>query len=203
MENLVSQADYARHRGVSRKTVTQWKREGILVLNGAKVDMVASDRALAAAGRASVTHPSQGNAGGNRPGNTVTAAQGNKPAGMKPVPTAAVHSVRETLQESGQPVGPGGMTFMQAKTADMVLRAQLRKIELEEKKRSLIDREKVLSHVFKNARQFRDAWQNWPSRVASRMAAELGVDDHQMHLSLEQYVREHLEEISDQNFTLE
>ncbi|MEG3639296.1 elements of external origin [Magnetococcus sp. PR-3] len=129
--------------------------------------------------------------------------RGTPKSNLKPVPVSAQQVVNDTLaQQSASPSG-GPPSYAQAKTADMALRAQLRKIELEEKKRSLIDREKVLSHVFKNARQFRDAWQNWPSRVASRMAAELGVDDHQMHLCLERYVREHLEEISDQNFSLE
>ncbi|OSM04159.1 hypothetical protein [Magnetofaba australis] len=125
------------------------------------------------------------------------------PKGMKPTPTAAVNSVRETLQQSGQSAGAGGMTFMQAKTADMVLRAQLRKIELEEKKGSLIDREQTLARVYHRAREVRDSWQNWPARVSSRMAAELGVDDHTMHICLEQYVREHLEELSEAKLSLE
>ena len=32
---FLSQADFARHRGVSRNAVTVWKRKGLLVLNGA------------------------------------------------------------------------------------------------------------------------------------------------------------------------
>jgi hypothetical protein len=46
---------------------------------------------------------------------------------MKPVPEAAVGAVRETLRESGEPVSAGGMTFVQARTANEVLKAQERR----------------------------------------------------------------------------
>src|SRR5689334_13195857 len=45
-ENLVSQAAFARLRGVSRVTVTQWKRDGYLVLRGKLVDAAASTTKL-------------------------------------------------------------------------------------------------------------------------------------------------------------
>ncbi|MBF0188594.1 MAG: hypothetical protein HQL50_11790 [Magnetococcales bacterium] len=86
---------------------------------------------------------------------------------------------------------------MQARTADMVLRAQMRKIDLEEKKKSLVNRAKAKAHGFKIARQIRDSILNWPSKVSSRMAAELDIDQHLMHTVLEKYIREHLEELSD------
>ena len=42
---FMSQAEYARYRGVSRKTVTVWKHKGLLVLNGiGQVDVAATDR---------------------------------------------------------------------------------------------------------------------------------------------------------------
>jgi hypothetical protein len=37
---------------------------------------------------------------------------------LKPVSEAAVGAVRETLREHGEPVSAGGMTFMQARTAN-------------------------------------------------------------------------------------
>ncbi|MCX5496447.1 hypothetical protein OSH11_17200 [Kaistia dalseonensis] len=44
---FVSQADYGRHRGVSRKTVTDWKQKGILVLDArGRVDVAKTDAAL-------------------------------------------------------------------------------------------------------------------------------------------------------------
>lgn len=40
---LVSQAEYARHVGVSRPAIAQWKKAGRLVMQGSQVDVEASD----------------------------------------------------------------------------------------------------------------------------------------------------------------
>ena len=51
-------------------------------------------------------------------------------ATLRPVPAAALESVRETLEESGDPGGaqplPGGPSFLQARTANELLKAQER-----------------------------------------------------------------------------
>ena len=116
---------------------------------------------------------------------------------MKPVPEAAVGAVRETLRESGEPVSAGGMTFMQARTANEVLKAQERRVRLQRMKGELVDRAKAVAQVFKLARDERDAWVNWPARVAAIMAAELEVDTHKLHTVLERHVREHLAELAE------
>ncbi len=135
--------------------------------------------------------------------NTDPAKQrGSRREGMKPVPETAINSVRETVHETGQPPGASG-TYMQARTADMVMRAQHRKIELERLKESLVSKEAYNAKVFKLARQLRDMIQNWPSRVAPEMAAELGVDTHLMHVALDRYVRELLMDIVNTPLELE
>jgi hypothetical protein len=116
---------------------------------------------------------------------------------MKPVPEAAVGAVRDTLRESGEPVSAGGMTFMQARTANEVLKAQERRLRLQRMKGELVDRAKAVAQVFKLARDERDAWVNWPARVAAVMAAELEVDPHKLHTILERQVREHLAELAE------
>lgn len=45
-KSMMSQADYARHRPVSRFCVSNWKAKGLLVLIGGKVDVVATDAVL-------------------------------------------------------------------------------------------------------------------------------------------------------------
>jgi hypothetical protein len=55
--------------------------------------------------------------------NTDRAQQRRQHGGMKPVPEAALGAVRETLREHGEPVATGAMTFMQARTANEVLKA--------------------------------------------------------------------------------
>jgi hypothetical protein len=116
---------------------------------------------------------------------------------MKPVPEAALGAVRETLREHGEPVSACGMTFMQARTANEVLKAQERRLRLQLMKGELVDRAKAVAQVFRLARDERDAWVNWPARVAAMMAAELEVDQHRLHTVLERQVREHLNELAE------
>jgi hypothetical protein len=129
--------------------------------------------------------------------NTDRAQQRRQHGAMKPVPEAAVGAVRETLRESGEPVSAGGMTFMQARTANEVLKAQERRVRLQRMKGELVERAKAVGQVFKLAREERDAWVNWPARVAAMMAAELEVDAHKLHTVLERQVREHLSELAE------
>src|SRR5919106_5150962 len=55
-------------------------------------------------------------------------ARSGRPTGnrrtLKPVPEAAVGAVQDTLREHGEPMAAGAMTFMQARTANEVLKAQ-------------------------------------------------------------------------------
>lgn len=120
----------------------------------------------------------------------------HKPIGENQPSGAAVQAVRETLKESGQSVA-GLTSFEQARTAHEITKVHLARLLLQEKRGSLIDKAKVTAQVFRLARQVRDAWLNWPARVSSQMAAELGVDEHLMHTTLERYVRDHLTELGD------
>jgi hypothetical protein len=116
---------------------------------------------------------------------------------MKPVSEAAVGAVRDTLKEQGEAVAAGAMTYMQARTANEVLKAQERRLKLQQIKGELLDRAKAVAHVFRLARDERDAWINWPARAAATIAAELQVDSHQLHTVLERQVREHLAELAE------
>jgi hypothetical protein len=138
---------------------------------------------------------------------------------MRAVPQEAVQSVRETLagaQSAFVGVGGGGgssgiaggtasgpTTLLQAKTANEVLKAQTNKLRLAQLKGELIHRDQALAHVFRMARAERDAWLNWPARVAAQMASEVGVDSHALHVLLEQSVREQLTSLGDLALRLE
>ena len=67
-------------------------------------------------------------------GNTDRAQQRREHAATRPVPAAAVGAVRETLREHGEPVSAGAMTFMQARTANEVMKAQERRVLLAERR---------------------------------------------------------------------
>jgi hypothetical protein len=121
---------------------------------------------------------------------------GNRRA-LKPVPEAALGAVRDTLREHGEPVSAGAMTFMQARTANEVLKAQERRLRLQQMKGELVDRAKAVAQVFRLARDERDAWVNWPARVTAVMAAEIEVDAHKLHTVLERHVGDHLAELAE------
>jgi hypothetical protein len=129
--------------------------------------------------------------------NTDRSQQRRQHGAMKPVPVAALGAVRETLREHGEPIAAGAMTFMQARTANEVLKAQERRVRLQRMKGELVDRAKAVAQVFRLARDERDAWVNWPARVGAIIAAELEVDAHKLHGVLERHVREHLNELAE------
>ncbi len=139
MEGL-SERQYAARVGLSRGTIQKAKATGRLVLHAdGGIDAVASD-----ALRAEATDPSK----------TRKAPQSK----LKPAPEAAVSAVGETLREQGMtaPSIGSGTTFLQAKTANEVLKAQERRIRLQKLKGELIDRARALSLVFRLARQERN-----------------------------------------------
>ena len=126
---------------------------------------------------------------------------------MKPVPEAAVASVGETLREEGlpSPGGGGGTTFLQAKTANEVMKAQERRLRLQKLKGELVDRSRAETLMFRLARDERDAWVTWPARVAALMASELTaalgngneVEAAVMQKVLETHVRAQLDSLAD------
>lgn len=192
MEGL-SERQYAARIGLSRGAVQKAKATGRLVLHSdGSIDAEASD-----ALRAMATDPSK-----TRKAPTPK---------LKPVPEAAVSAVGETLREQGlatPPVG-SGTTFLQAKTANEVLKAQERRLRLQKLKGEMIDRARALSLVFRLARQERDVWVNWPARAAALMAAELSascseavgqeivIEPAAMQKVLEKHVRAQLDDLAE------
>ena len=174
----VSIREYARQRGVSDTAVRKAIKQGRIVAEvDGTINPVRADRDWSS---------------------NTAGLQTKQPIKTKAVPSSAVEAVEDTLKETGSPVPSGAsMTYMQAKTANEVLKAQTNRVRLKQLKGELIDRDQVVAHVFRLARQERDAWASWPSRISSQMAAELGTDAHQLHITLERYVREHLIELGE------
>lgn len=86
-----------------------------------------------------------------------------------------------------------------ARTDNEHLKARERELKLKHINNNVVDRSNAVSVIFRLARQERDSLLGWPSRVASVMAADLGVNPHKMQTTLERYVREHLESLADLN----
>jgi hypothetical protein len=181
----LSRRAYARHRGVSDMAVRKAIASGrITVEDDGTIDPEKADRAWGSSSDPAQVRP--------------VAKSPSPPRGTpRPVPLAAVEAVRETLRESGEPApAAGNMTFVQARTANEVIKAQERRIRLGKLKGDLVDRSRAVSTVFALARRERDAWVQWPARAAALIAAELQIDPHRCEQVLEAHVRRHLEELS-------
>jgi hypothetical protein len=191
----MSEREYAARAGLSRGAIQKAKLAGRLVLHlDGSIDAAASD-----ARRAAATDPSK-QRGKRQPERSEPAAPAaSTPAQkLKPVPNAAVAAVGDTLRENGLPSpSGGGATFLQAKTANEVLKSQERRLKLQKLKGELVDRARAEALVFRLARETRDAWVNWPARAAALIAAEMGADPATMQKVLEAHVRAHLDELSE------
>jgi hypothetical protein len=189
MDRTTSNRELARQLGVSETAVRRAEKAGRI---GREADGT-WDLAKVRAAWAGNTGPAHQRAGASAKERSGRPARG----AVKPVPEAALGAVRDTLPEHGEPIAAGAMTFMQARTANEVLKAQERRVRLQRMKGELVDPAKAVAQVFRLARDERDAWVNWPARVAAMVAAELEVDPHHLHTVLERHVREHLAELAE------
>jgi hypothetical protein len=191
----LSRRAYARHRGVAENAVRKAIVSGRIELEpDGTIDPAKADLAW---GRR--TDPAQQRFRSKRSATQPPVSDKPSPRtaeAVKPVPAAAVEAVRETLREAGEPTA-GGMNYVTARTANEVIKAQERRLRLGKLKGELVDRAKATATIFMLARRERDAWVQWPARVAALMAAEIGVEAHAMETVLDKYVRQHLAELSD------
>lgn len=192
MSERLSIRAYSRHRGVSDTAVRKAIQSGRITLgDDGRIDPQLADAQWSV---------------------NTDAAQQRKAVLQREVPQEAVTSVREALSATPSPLGgmgastsasAGGTTLMQAKTANEVLKAQTNKVRLARLKGELVDKDQAVAHVFRMARAERDAWLNWPARVAAQMASALGADSHALHVLLEKAVRDQLTALGDLAVRLE
>ncbi len=183
----ISQRAYAAHRGVSHQAVNKAVRTGrITTLPDGTIDPARADADWQAQTDPSFQRPQ---------------AMQRPQAARKAVPASALDAVRETLHEAGADLIPGEtggseVSMMRVRLANEILKAQAAKIRLAKMKGDLVDRVKATTLVFDLARRERDAWINWPPRVAALMAADLGVDAHAMEQVLVRHIHQHLSEMA-------
>lgn len=182
--NGLSIRAYARHRGVSHVAVKKAIDTGrITPLSDGSIDPDTADAQWAQ----NTLQPRKA-----AEPMVASATKPRPPLGLtRPAPP------REPSEPIAPPLSAGVTSLLQARTVNEVLKAKLKQVELAEKKDELVDRAKAVAHVFKLARNERDAWLNWPARVSGQMASQLGVDPHTMHIAVEAAVREHLIELGE------
>jgi phage terminase Nu1 subunit (DNA packaging protein) len=151
MEGLSERA-YADHSKLSRGAVQKARKTGRLVLFAdGSINAAASN-----ARRVAMTDPDQqmrsrGGFGGGGGSNADTGSSGVS--------------------------GPGDSTsYLKARTALTVYQAQEHQLAIQKKKGTLVDRARAKALVFRLARQERDIWVTWPTRVAALMAAQISAE---------------------------
>lgn len=186
MEGMSERA-YAEHAGISRGAVQKARKTGRLVLFAdGSINAAASD-----VRRGASTDPDQ----------QLRSRGGISVASEGPAPAVS---------------GPSDSTsYIKARTALTVYQAQERQLSIQKKKGVLVDRARAETLVFRLARQERDLWVTWPTRVAALMAAQLSADMEKasgkavtietaiLQRVLETHVREQLDALADLRVSLE
>jgi hypothetical protein len=74
-------------------------------------------------------------------------------------------------------------------------RAKEKELKLRQMEGELVDRAKAAALYFEMGKRTREMWEQWPSRVAAMLAAELGANAHTVEQALTKHVKEHLRQI--------
>lgn len=189
----MNQSDFARLHGVSRKTVTMWKGRGWLIMSGDDIDVVASNAQLEKYRKTVI-----------RPDKEETPATAKKKSGAKP------SAAKEAEADDGTSLESIARDFILQNGAELSLDearrvkenylAALTKLEFQQKDGQLIEMTVAEEVLFNAFRQQRDAWLNWPSRVAPLMAADLDVPADRMTEVLIEHVHKHISVLGEPEF---
>ena len=181
----LSERAYAEHAGISRGAVQKARKNGRLVLFADG----SINAAASDARRGAATDPDQ----------QMRSRGGSSAAGDGPA-----------ISGSGD-----STSYIKARTALTVYQAQERQLSIQRKKGVLVDRARAETLVFRLARQERDLWVTWPTRVAALMAAQLSaemeiasgqavtIETAILQRVLETHVREQLDALADLRVSLE
>jgi len=166
---LMSQAAYARHRGISRVAVhlRTSTKGGPIPVHGPKklIDLAEAD---------ALWEATKSRAGWCEPLGATGARRGD-PAGVV-----------------------SGSQLAQARAAALVVDVQTKRLVLEQRRGTLISRDRAVLKTFAFARTLRDAVLTWPARIGPQLAAAFELDGAPVTVALEDHVRQLLVELAAQ-----
>lgn len=181
----MSQSAFADLAGVSRKTVTIWKKKGfVFVGDDGQVDVersvaVLRDRGLgdfdAVTLASEVVTPV-----------TLAAPVTDEPSAARELTT---DEIAERLVRSEE---YALLSFGEAERLKENYLALSGRLKYEREAGTLVNRVEVEAKFAERWTAERTAWENWPSGCAANMAADLGADVIKLRVTLEKYVEEHL-----------
>ncbi|MGE7416731.1 hypothetical protein [Methylobacterium tarhaniae] len=199
----MTQAEFARHRGVSKAIVTKWKGQGLLALTAdGRIEVEATEWNLGqrpATNRGGTTHrpirtnrrpePDPRERPAPRPNKASPEAEILQPSRPDPDGDAEPHPEFD-------PENPN-LSLAQAAQRKENHLGLLRRQEYLTKQGKLVDRAEAEAAFFDEARAIRDAWLAWPARVGIEMADALKVDPRTLTQVLATYVQQHLAELGE------
>ncbi|EAQ6361895.1 hypothetical protein DOH76_00025 [Salmonella enterica subsp. enterica serovar Oranienburg] len=186
----MNQAEFARRHGVSRKTVTQWKERGWLVMNGREIDVEASETMLEKYRKTVIREdvlPEE-----ERMPPTDDDAYQDDGGGEDMSPDKVAERIMLATGAT--------MSLDEARRVKENYLALLTKLEYQQKEGELVDLTEAKEVLFTCARQSRDAWMNWPARVAPLMAADLDIPADRMTEVLKENVHKHISLLGEPEF---
>ncbi|WP_348273091.1 hypothetical protein [Methylobacterium sp. 174MFSha1.1] len=198
----MTQAEFARHRGVSKAIVTKWKGQGLLAMaSDGQVEVEATEWNLdqrPATNRGGTTH---------RPIRAIPRAEPDPRERPAPRPSKADHKGAIPQPSRAEPDGDEEPPEFDPENPNLSLAAAaqrkenhlglLRRQEYLTKQGKLVDRAEAEAAFFDEARAMRDAWLAWPARVGIEMADALKVDARTLTQVLATYVQQHLAELGE------
>ncbi|WPU24990.1 hypothetical protein RI049_09715 [Cedecea neteri] len=179
----MNQSQYAQHSGVDRKTIGRWIKAGrFIVMDGDLIDVEASDAALKK----------------NRDGKDPRATNAKKQKG-----SVAESENRGEIEDAARAIiltEGADLTREEAARIRENYMALLAKLQYEKDSGQLVELAVAEEVLFNAFRQQRDAWLNWPSRVAPLIAADLDVPADRMTEVLIEHVHKHISVLGEPEF---
>jgi len=163
----MTQAAYARHRGVSKVTVHRRT-----VTAGGPVPVYGAKKLVKVAEADALWH----------------ATMSERAAALARAATAD--------RVDTPPPSVAGHQLAQARAAALVVDVQTKRLTLEQRRGALVSRDRAVLKAFAFSRLLRDSWLNWPARVGPILAAALEIDATALTLMLEDHVRQHLADLA-------
>lgn len=205
---------FSEMHGVSRQTIWNWGNQKLIVKIGKLIDVEASDGRLRDAGLGRFA-PSAGSAksldgqGGsvdvNRPPFDSEPAELDakrvKPSAADVKPLESLEDGNpEQIEEAADAFVTDVLagryaTTTQAERIKANALALKHVLDVRRRAGNLLDKAEVTDAAFRCARHARDAWLNWPSRVAPLIAADLGLEPGVVHELLAQHVHQQLTDL--------
>lgn len=209
--DMMSQAEFARHRGVSRCAVTYWKRDGLLVMRGKFVDVLASEKLIDARPekfRGGVTNrrkvykfPKKSSSGDPAERSFVPADQPRRP--IKPggaavitcFPDESEETIEEAVEAKLEALLPdaAGWTHAEATRRKEVALALTRQLEYDMKAGNVVEVSRIAETVAIEYGVLKDRLLQIPGKVADRVC---GLDRYTVEKILRDEVYEALSALS-------